>query len=107
MNGLKPVSLSLDDYFLNREDTPRDPSGQYDFDALEALDLELLNKQLEKLINGKIVEIPIFNFLTGKRSPKGRFLQLGKNEILLVEGIHALNPNLLSFEKRIISLKFI
>lgn len=100
VNGLKPVSLSLDDYFLNREDTPRDPSGQYDFDALEALDLELLNKQLEKLINGKIVEIPIFNFLTGKRSPKGRFLQLGKNEILLVEGIHALNPNLLSFEKK-------
>jgi uridine kinase len=100
VNGLKPVSISLDDYFLNREDTPKDASGQYDFDALEALDLSLLNRQLEKLIEGKIVEVPTFNLLTGKRSPKGRFLQLGKNEILLVEGIHALNPNLLSFEKK-------
>lgn len=96
VNGLKPIALSLDDYFVNREDTPRDSSGQYDFDALEALDLKLLNEQMEMLIRGETVITPQYNFITGKRDPQGCCMKLDKDNILLVEGIHALNPNLLT-----------
>ena len=95
VNGLKPVPLSLDNYFVNREDTPRDASGQLDFDALEALDLPLLNEQLAKLVKGQEVEVPIFDFLTGHRASEGYPLQLSPDNILVIEGIHALNPNLL------------
>lgn len=95
VNGLTPVPLSLDDYFVNREDTPKDSSGQYDFDALEALDLPLLNEQMVKLIRGEAVNTPIFDFISGQRLSQTNLLQLGPDDVLVVEGIHALNPNLL------------
>ena len=96
VNGLNPVPLALDDYFLNRDQTPIDEEGNYDFDTLEALDLKLLEQQLEQLINGKTVETPIFDFASGMRSQKTRSLKLGPSEILVIEGIHALNPALIS-----------
>lgn len=96
VNGLKPVPLSLDNYFVNRENTPRDASGQLDFDALEALDLPLLNNQMEKLTQGETVEIPNFDFITGNRTKHGHCLYLGPEDVLVVEGIHALNPHLLT-----------
>lgn len=95
VNGLKPVPLSLDDYFLNREDTPKDETGQYDFDSLEALDLPLLNEQIDKLLKGERVEVPTFDFVTGRRISTGQTLCLDKDEVLVIEGIHALNPRLL------------
>jgi len=100
VNGLKPVPMSLDSYFVNREDTPRDSSGQMDFDALEALDLPLIDEQLNKLINGERVEVPIFDFFSGRRAPHGQPLCLSPDDILVVEGIHALNPNLLTTVNR-------
>ncbi len=96
VNGLTPVPLALDDYFLNRDQTPTDEEGNYDFDTLEALDLDLLDKQLEQLIKGETVDTPIFDFSYGMRSPKTRRLTLGPSEILVIEGIHALNPALIS-----------
>jgi len=100
VNGLKPVPLSLDDYFLNIDQRPRDEEGNYDFDSLESLDLKLLHEQAQDLIEGKIVEIPIFDFVSGKRSNKTRTMHLDPDEILIIEGIHALNPNLLAIDKR-------
>lgn len=94
VNGFNPVTLSLDDYFVNREETPLDPEGKYDFDCLEALDLPFLHQQFSELIDGKTVETPIFDFKTGHRSTKTRKLHVGQDEILVVEGIHALNPAL-------------
>ena len=94
VNGFNPVTLSLDDYFVNREETPLDPEGKYDFDCLEALDLPFLHQQLSELIDEKTVETPIFDFKTGRRSSKTRKLHVGQDEILVVEGIHALNPAL-------------
>lgn len=94
VSGLRPVALSLDNYFLAREKTPRDASGQYDFESLEALDLPLLDAHLQALIKGADVETPIFDFVSGRRSPTGKCLQLGSDEILVIEGIHALNPRL-------------
>lgn len=92
--GLRPVALSLDDYFVNREDTPRDESGQYDYESLYALDLPFFNEQLQMLLKGEEVEIPRFNFTTGKREFKGEKLRIEKNTVLILEGIHALNPEL-------------
>jgi len=92
VNGLKPVTLSLDDYFVNREETPLTEDGKQDFDCMEALDLPYLQHQLIELINGKAIETPIFDFKTGHRSSQTRRLQVGHDEILVVEGIHALNP---------------
>jgi uridine kinase len=94
VNGLKPVTISLDDYFVNREDTPRDEKGDYDFEALEAIDIKLFNRHLRELIAGREVEIPIFNFTTGCREPVGRKLQIGEDGILVIEGIHGLNERL-------------
>ena len=94
VNGLEPVTISLDDYFVNREDTPRDEFGEYDFEALEAVDVKLFNKQLKELISGKEVEVPIFNFHTGNREPVGRKLQIADDDILVIEGIHGLNDKL-------------
>jgi len=100
VNGLRPVPISLDNYFLNREDTPKDATGQYDFDSLEALDLPLLNEQIEMLLKGERVEMPIFDFLTGRRKPTGQTLCLDMDQVLVIEGIHALNPKLfLNIEK--------
>ena len=93
-NGLKPCAISLDDYFVNREDTPRDEQGEYDYESLYALDLPFFNAQLQALLRGEEVELPRFNFTTGKREFKGEKLRIGENMVLILEGIHALNPEL-------------
>ncbi|MBN2766796.1 MAG: nucleoside kinase [Paludibacteraceae bacterium] len=95
VSGLKPVTLSLDNYFVNREDTPLDENGEWDFEHLHALDLDLFNKHLKQLLNGEEIEIPFFNFEDGKRYYKGEKLRLDNDSILLMEGIHALNPDLI------------
>lgn len=92
--GLHPVLVSTDDYFVNREDTPRDENGDYDFEALEAIDLARLNKDLGELMEGKSVEIPRFDFVTGTRQWHEKPLQLDDRSVLIMEGIHALNPRL-------------
>lgn len=93
-NGLKPQALSLDDYFVNRADTPRDSNGNYDFESLYALDLELFNKDLNTLLEGGEIELPRFDFTTGTRVYKGEKMHLKENMVLILEGIHALNPEL-------------
>ena len=93
--GIKPVMMSLDDYFVDRERTPRDANGEYDYESLYALDIDLLNKQLQQLFDGEEVTLPKYNFQTGvSEKGNGKRLQLKQNEILVVEGIHALNPEL-------------
>jgi len=94
VNGLRPVALSLDNYFLAREDTPCDSCGEYDFECIEALDLPLLANHLSALIRGEEVETPVFDFVNGRRSPTGICMNLCPDEILVIEGIHALNPYL-------------
>ena len=96
VNGIKPVAISLDDYFLDRDKTPRDEKGDYDFENLHALNLPLLNEQLTALFRGEEVELPRYDFPTGTSQMSGKKLRLGENEILVVEGIHALNPELTS-----------
>ena len=93
-NGIRPVGLSLDDYFVDREDTPRDASGDYDFEHLHSLNIPLLNQQLEALISGEEVELPKYDFKTGSSEMSGKRMKLDANEVLVVEGIHALNPEL-------------
>jgi uridine kinase len=92
-NGMRPIAIGLDDYFVDRELTPRDEQGNYNFEILEALDLKLFNQQLLQLMAGEQVTLPHFNFVTGKREP-GVTIQLGPEHVLLVEGIHGLNPGL-------------
>ena len=94
VNGIRPIGISLDDYFLSREQTPRDESGDYDFEHLHALNIPLLNEQMNALLKGEEVELPRYNFHTGQSESSGRKLRLKGNEILVVEGIHALNPEL-------------
>jgi uridine kinase len=91
--GVRPFALELDNYFVNREDTPLDESGEYDFEALEAVDLELFNAHLQALLRGEQVQMPYYNFRTGKREP-GRVVQLEPDHVMIVEGIHGLNPKL-------------
>ena len=93
-NLLIPQSISLDDYFINRVNTPLDENGDYDFESLYALDLEQFNKDLNTLINGEEVELPYYNFETGQREYRGNKIKLGENSVLLIEGIHGLNPEL-------------
>ena len=93
-NGIRPYPVSLDDYFVNREQTPRDANGDYDYESLYALDLDFFNQQLQSLLNGEEVELPRFNFTTGKREMSGTRLKIDENMILILEGIHALNPEL-------------
>ncbi|MFA9392786.1 MAG: nucleoside kinase [Prolixibacteraceae bacterium] len=93
--GIKPRTLSLDNYFVDREHTPIDEDGNYDFEALEAIDVDFFNKQLLQLINGEAVELPRFSFADGKRFFNGDILQLEADEILVIEGIHGLNPDLI------------
>ena len=93
-NGLKPYPISLDDYFVNRADTPKDENGKYDYESLYALDLAFFNQQLQALLNGEEVELPRFNFTTGIREMSGTHLRVTDNMILILEGIHALNPEL-------------
>lgn len=94
VNSIKPVPISLDDYFVDRENTPRDASGDYDFEHLHALNLPLLNEQINALFRGEEVELPRYDFPTGKSQMSGRKLRLHDDEVLVVEGIHALNPEL-------------
>lgn len=93
-SGKKPVTISLDDYFVNRENTPRDEKGEYDFEALEALKVDLFNEHLQRLINGEEVEVPVFNFITGRAEPKGKNVKVPRGEVIIIEGIHALNDKL-------------
>ena len=92
--GIKPVQISLDDYFVHREDTPKDEHGEYDYESLYALDIPLLNSQLKTMFAGGEVELPRYNFQSGRSERSGRRLKLADDNILVVEGIHALNPEL-------------
>ena len=96
-HGLIPHPVSLDNYYLNRVDTPKDENGEYDFECLEALDLELLDRDLNTLLCGGQIELPYYNFKTGKREYKGNYLELGEEDILVMEGIHGLNDRLSQF----------
>lgn len=96
VNGLNPIPISLDDYFLNREDTPKDDNGEYNFETIDAIDVKLFNENLTGLMNGEEVEIPSYNFKKGEREWVGNKLKLPENGILVVEGIHGLNPMLTS-----------
>ncbi len=92
--GYRPHPIALDNYYLDREFTPRDENGEYDFECLEALNVKLFNEQMVQLLNGERVELPEFNFKTGKSEYKGKYLQLGEKDILVIEGIHGLNDAL-------------
>ena len=94
--GLNPIYLSLDDYFVERKDNPKNPDGTYNFECLEAIDLELFNTQINELLEGKTVSIPTFNFITGTKEYKGKEVTMRENDILLIEGLHCLNENLTS-----------
>lgn len=94
VNGQNPIIISLDDYFINRDNTPRDENGELDFECLEALDVPFLNEQLTRLLAGERVEIPKYDFASGQRKFEGQFLQMGDNDVLIMEGIHGLNPAL-------------
>ncbi|MEG2321965.1 MAG: nucleoside kinase [Bacilli bacterium] len=92
--GFKTHSLSIDDYFFNRVDTPKKPNGEYDLESIRAVDIDLFNKQLLRLLDGEKVELPEYNFVLGQREYKKKWLQLGENDIIIVEGLHALNADL-------------
>ena len=94
LNRIKPVTISVDNYFVEREDTPRDENGDYDFECIEAIDMKLFNEHLKKLLNGEEVEIPEFNFYKGTKEYNGKKLKLEKDEVLVIEGIHCLNDKL-------------
>ena len=94
VNGLKPLQISLDDYFVDRDRTPKDDNGEYDFESIYALDLDLLNEQFNALFRGEEVELPKYDFPSGKSIKSGKKLKLEPNNVLVVEGIHALNPEL-------------
>ena len=96
LNRIKPVTISVDNYFVERKDTPRDENGEYDFECLEAIDLELFNDHLTKLLNGEEVEMPEFDFYEGTKRYNGKKLKLEKDEVLVIEGIHCLNDKLTS-----------
>ena len=93
-NGLKPLQISLDDYFINRDQTPRDENGEYDYESIYALNLKLINEQFSALFNGEEVELPKYDFQIGVSKPSGKKLKMQENNVLVVEGIHALNPEL-------------
>lgn len=94
VNGIKPVTISVDNYFVERENNPKDEHGNYDFECIEALDLDLFNSQLVDLLAGKEVSLPTFNFTTGRKEYKGNNLKLKEDEILIIEGIHCMNDKL-------------
>ena len=94
VNGLKPLQISLDDYFVDREKTPKDANGEYDYESIYALDLQLINNQFNALFRGEEVELPKYDFQTGKSKKSGKKLKMNDNNVLVVEGIHALNPEL-------------
>jgi len=94
VNGLRPVRLELDNYFRGRDDTPRQADGSYDFEHLQAINLELLNRHLQQLDEGEEIELPTFNFIKGAPEYLGNKLKLEEDQIVVIEGIHALNPEL-------------
>ena len=96
VNGLKPLQISLDDYFVDREKTPKDESGEYDYESIYALDLKLINEQFNVLFRGEEVELPKYDFQSGKSKRSGKKLKMNDHNVLVVEGIHALNPELTS-----------
>ena len=96
VNGLIPVPISLDNYFVNREETPLDENGDYDYESIDALELRLLNEDLKELMMGAEVELPVYNFRTGKREWNGHKIKLPQNGVVILEGIHGLNPKLIS-----------
>ena len=91
VNGLKAIPISMDNYYMNREDTPRKPDGSYDYESVDAIDMKLFNRDLQSLLEGKQVRLPKFNFKTGIREPSGEIMQREENSIFVIEGIHALN----------------
>ena len=97
LTGYNPITISMDNYFVERADTPLDEEGKYNFECVEALDIELFNSQMRDLIAGKTVELPEFDFITGTKHYNGKYLTLGPKDILVIEGIHALNPILTEF----------
>ncbi len=92
--GLKPLQISLDDYFIDRDKTPLDANGEYDYESIHALNIAIINEQFNALFKGEEIELPRYNFQTGKSEKSGKRLKLGPNDIVVVEGIHALNPEL-------------
>ena len=96
VNKIKPVTISVDNYFVERQDTPMDENGDYNFECIEAIDLELFNNHLTRLLNGERVEMPQFDFLEGTKKYNGKYLQLKDDEVLVIEGIHCLNDRLTS-----------
>ena len=94
VNGMKPVNLSLDNYFVNREFTPRDEKGEYDYESIDALDIATFTDNIQRLLKGEEVEIPKFSFETGQRYYDGEKLKIARNNVIIVEGIHGLNPQL-------------
>lgn len=97
LTGYNPITISMDNYFKERKDTPIGPDGKYDFETVDALDIDLFNEHMEKLIDGETVELPEFDFIVGSKKYNGRFLTLNSKDVLIVEGIHALNPILTKF----------
>lgn len=95
VNGIRPVVISMDNYFVNREDTPRDENGEWDFENLHTLDLPLFRQQVADLLDGKTVSLPFYNFETGMREYRGDTLRLEKDTVVILEGLHALNPELM------------
>ena len=95
--GLTPHPIAMDDYYVNRVDTPKDKDGNYDFECLEAIDIKLFNSDMNRLLKGERVELPHYNFKTGKREYNGHFLELDKDDILVIEGIHGLNDRMSEF----------
>ena len=93
-NGMIPHPIAVDNYFVEREDNPKDENGNPDFECLEAVDVELFNRQLQELLDGKEVVIPTFNFVTGHKEYGNQKMKLGENDVLVIEGIHCLNPKL-------------
>ena len=93
-HGMKPHPVPLDDFYVDRDKTPKDADGKLDFECLEALDIDRFNNDMTSLLNGDPTELPVFNFKTGKREAKGRMMQLGEEDVLVIEGIHGLNDRL-------------
>jgi len=94
VNGKRPISISMDDYFVNREDTPINKNGEPDFESIDAIDIKLFNRDLVKLLEGESVQLPKFNFITGQREPSGKWISVDKDHPIIIEGIHGLNPKL-------------
>ena len=97
LTGYNPITISMDNYFKERKDTPLGEDGKYNFETVDALDIELFNSQMKDLIDGKTVQLPEFDFVVGTKKYNGKFLKLEKNDVMIIEGIHALNPILTKF----------